>query len=155
MAGIGATKLTADAAVTILDAATGTTGSGPTDKPYCLVKVKVDPAVNIWVAMPTSAWNGRFRSEGGGVYAGSVGVAADSVRQGFVGVQTDTGHSSFFLSGAFGMLSPGIPNTPLQTDFAYRSEHLMAVIGKQLVKAFYSQDPVRSSGTGSNGGRRL
>jgi len=155
MAGIGATTLTADAAVTILDAATGTTGSGPTDKPYCLVKVKVDPAVNIWVAMPTSAWNGRFRSEGGGVYAGSVGVAADSVRQGFVGVQTDTGHSSFILSGAFGMLSPGLPNTPLQTDFAHRSEHLMAVIGKQLVKAFYSQDPVRSYWYGcSTGGRQ-
>jgi len=155
MAGIGATKLTADAAVTILDVSTGTTGSTATDKPYCLVKVKVDPQVNIWVALPTSAWNGRFRSEGGGVYAGSVGVAADSVKQGFVGVQTDTGHSSFFLSGAFGMLSPGVANTQLQTDFAYRSEHLMAVIGKQLVKAYYAQDPVRSYWYGcSTGGRQ-
>lgn len=155
MAGIGATKLTADDTVTILDAATGTTGTGATDKPYCLVKVKVAQAINIWVAMPTSAWNGRFRSEGGGVYAGSVGVAADSVRQGFVGVQTDTGHASFILSGAFGMLSPGVPNIPLQTDFAYRSEHLMAVIGKQLVKAFYTQDPVRSYWYGcSTGGRQ-
>jgi hypothetical protein len=155
MAGIGATTLTADAAVTILDVSTGTTGSTATDKPYCLVKVKVDPQVNIWVAMPTSAWNGRFRSEGGGVYAGSVGVAADSVKQGFVGVQTDTGHSSFILSGAFGMLSPGVPNTQLQTDFAYRSEHLMAVIGKQLVKAYYAQDPVRSYWYGcSTGGRQ-
>jgi hypothetical protein len=155
MAGIGATTLTADDTVTILDAATGTTGTGPTDKPYCLVKVKVAQAINIWVAMPTSAWNGRFRSEGGGVYVGSVGVAADSVRQGFVGVQTDTGHSSFILSGAFGMLSPGVPNTALQTDFAYRSEHLMAVIGKQLVKAYYSQDPVRSYWYGcSTGGRQ-
>lgn len=155
MAGIGATKLTADAAVTILDVSTGTTGSTATDKPYCLVKVKVDPQINIWVALPTTAWNGRFRSEGGGVYAGSVGVAVDSVKQGFVGVQTDTGHSSFFLSGAFGMLSPGVPNTQLQTDFAYRSEHLMAVVGKQLVKAYYAQDPVRSYWYGcSTGGRQ-
>jgi pimeloyl-ACP methyl ester carboxylesterase len=155
MAGIGASKLTADAAVTILDVSAGTTGSLPTDKPYCLVKVKVDQQINIWVAMPTSAWNGRFRSEGGGVYAGTVGIAADSVKQGFVGVQTDTGHAGSPLSGAFGMLSPGLPNTALQTDFAYRSEHLMAVIGKQLVKAYYGQDPVRSYWFGcSTGGRQ-
>ena len=155
MAGIGAAVLTADAPVTILDVSTGTTGTGPSDKSYCLVKVKVDPQVNIWVAMPTSAWNGRLRSEGGGVYAGSVGVAADSVRQGFAGVQTDTGHSGFFLSGAFGMLSPGVPNTQLQMDFAHRSEHLMAVIGKQLVKAFYSRDAIRSYWYGcSTGGRQ-
>lgn len=154
MTGIGATKLTADAAVTILDAATGTTGSGARDKPYCLVKVKVDTAINIWVAMPTSGWNGRFRSEGGGGYAGSVGVATDSVRQGFVGVQTDTGHVAS-AGGTFGMLSPGVANVALQTDFAYRSEHLMAVIGKQLVKAFYGQDPVRSYWYGcSTGGRQ-
>lgn len=162
MAGIGATKLTADDAVTILDAATGTTGTGATDRPYCLVKVKVAQAINIWVAMPTSAWNGRFRSEGGGVYVGSVSVAADSVKQGFVGVTTDTGHTSSIpppfpalLDGSFGMASPGVANVPLQTDFAYRSEHLMAVIGKQLVKAFYSQDPVRSYWYGcSTGGRQ-
>ena len=155
MAGIGASKLTADAAATILDVSAGTTGSTATDKPYCLVKVKVDQQINIWVAMPTSAWNGRFRSEGGGVYAGVVGVATDSVKQGFVGVQTDTGHAGSPLSGAFGMLSPGVPNTALQTDFAYRSEHLMAVIGKQLVKAYYGQDPVRSYWYGcSTGGRQ-
>ena len=162
MAGIGATRLTADDTVTILDAATGTTGSGPADKPYCLVKVKVAQAINIWVAMPTSAWNGRFRSEGGGVYVGSVGVANDSVKQGFVGATTDTGHTSTifppalaFLDGSFGMASPGVANTALQTDFAFRSEHLMAVIGKQLVKAFYAQDPVRSYWYGcSTGGRQ-
>jgi pimeloyl-ACP methyl ester carboxylesterase len=154
-AGIGATVLTADAPVTILDVSTGTTGAGPADKPYCLVKVKVDPAVNIWVALPTAAWNGRFRSEGGGVYAGTVGVAADSIRQGFVGVQTDTGHAGSPLSGAFGMLSPGVANTQLQEDFAHRSEHLMAVVGKQLVKAYYGRDPVRSYWFGcSTGGRQ-
>jgi pimeloyl-ACP methyl ester carboxylesterase len=133
---------------------TGTTGTTAADIPYCLVKVKVDPQVNIWVAMPTGPnWNGRFRSEGGGGYAGSVGVALDSVRQGFVGVQTDTGHTG--SSGDFGMLSPGVPNTQLQTDFANRSLHLMAVVGKQLTKAFYDQDPVRSYWYGcSTGGRQ-
>lgn len=157
MQGIGATKLTADAPASILEVITGTTGTTATDKPYCLVKVKVDQAVNIWVSMPTAAWNGRFRAEGNGVYAGSaqLGAAPDSVRQGFAGATTDTGHEGFFLSGAFGMASPGQPNTALQIDFAYRSEHLMAVIGKQLVKAFYGEDPVRSYWYGcSTGGRQ-
>jgi pimeloyl-ACP methyl ester carboxylesterase len=160
MAGIGATALTADAPVTILDVSTGTTGTGSSDKPYCLIKVKVDPQVNIWVAMPTEKnWNGRLRAEGGGAYQGIVGIAADSVRQGFIGMQTDTGHTGTgflpFLDGSFGMSSPGVANTQLQTDFAHRSEHLMAVVGKQLAKAFYGQAPVRTYWYGcSTGGRQ-
>jgi pimeloyl-ACP methyl ester carboxylesterase len=157
MQGIGATALTADAPVTVLEVSSGTTGSAATDKAYCLVKVKVDPQVNVWVSLPAAAWNGRFRAEGNGVYAGAAQLApaVDSVRQGFAGAKTDTGHPDFFLSGAFGMLSPGKPNTQLQTDFAHRSEHLMAVIGKQLVKSFYGQDPVRSYWYGcSTGGRQ-
>jgi pimeloyl-ACP methyl ester carboxylesterase len=157
MQGIGAAALSADAHVTVLDVSTGTTGSAASDKQYCLVKVKVDPQVNIWVSLPMSAWNGRFRAEGNGVFAGDsqLGPAVDSVRQGFVGTKTDTGHTGFFLSGAFGMLAPGQPNTQLQTDFAYRSEHLMAVIGKQVAKAFYDQDPLRSYWYGcSTGGRQ-
>jgi pimeloyl-ACP methyl ester carboxylesterase len=157
MQGIGSTLLTADAGVAILDVSTGATGTTATDKTYCLVKVKVDPQVNIWVSMPTAAWNRRFRAEGNGVYAGDsqLAPASDSVRQGFVGVKTDTGHTGSFLSGAFGMSAPGQPNVQLQTDFAYRSEHLMAVIGKQLASAYYGQDPVRSYWYGcSTGGRQ-
>lgn len=157
MAGIGAATLTADAPVTVLEVSTGSTGTGPTDRPYCLVKVLIDPAVNVWVSLPTSNWNGRFRAEGNGVYAGNtqLGVATDSVRQGFVGVKTDTGHTGSPLSGAFGMLSPGNPNVPAQEDFAHRSMHLMAVVGKQLTRAYYARDPVRSYWYGcSTGGRQ-
>ena len=38
-------------------------------------------------------WNGRLQSEGGGGYAGSVGVPTGSIAGGYVGVQTDTGHT--------------------------------------------------------------
>lgn len=93
--GLGATRLTADAAVTVLDVSTGRTGPGTNDREYCLVKTRVGDNVNIWVALPTSQWNGRLRSEGNGVYAGAsqLVVPTDSVRQGFVGVKTDTGHA--------------------------------------------------------------
>lgn len=157
LADLGATPLTADATVSVLDVSTGSTGSGTNDREYCLVKVKVAPEVNIWVTLPSTSWNGRFRAEGNGVYAGDaqLGVATDSVRQGFVGAKTDTGHAGFFLSGAFGMLSPGQANTQAQEDFAHRAMHLMAVVGKQLAKAYYSQDPIRSYWYGcSTGGRQ-
>ena len=146
--GIGAVTLVADAPVTILDATEETAVSGV---PYCLVKVLVEEAINIWVGLPMDGeWNGRLQSEGGGVYCGIVSNP-QSVSQGYVGVTTDTGHEGFIppgfppffavLDGSFGMLAPGVPNYDLQIDFSYRSIHLMAVIGKQLIQEFYDQQP--------------
>jgi hypothetical protein len=148
-----------DTSVTITSVSTGTTGGIP----YCLVKLLVKPAINIWVGLPTGGnWNGRLQSEGGGGYAGSVGTATGSIAARYIGVQTDTGHTGG--SGTFGCVnncagatqaSPGIMDKQLQTDFAYRSEHLMAVLGKQLAQAFYGQLPVYSYWNGcSTGGRQ-
>lgn len=152
MTGIGAATLLADAPVTILEASTGTAGTVP----YCLVKARVAQAVNIWVTLPMGGkWNGDLRSQGGGVFAGSVGAETNAAALGYMGIQTDTGHSAFFLDGSFAMASPGVANTALMEDFAYRSEHLMAVLGKQLAKAFYGQAPNKSYWFGcSTGGRQ-
>ena len=143
MDGIGSVELYADGPpVTILDATEETTTNGV---PYCLVKVLVPEAINIWVGLPMEGmWNERLQSLGGGVYCGSVSAPTGAVSGGYVGISTDTGHSGFILDGSFGMLEPGVPNIPLQIDFSYRSLHLMAVIGKQLIEAFYGQPPVYS-----------
>jgi hypothetical protein len=139
MAGIGAARLDAEGAA-IVDVGPGPAGRGVTPPPYCLVKVRVPQAINIWVGLPMDGkWNGRLQSVGGGGYAGTVTAPAAAVAAGFVGVMTDTGHEGG--DGRFGMLEPGKPNVALQTDFAYRSEHLMAVVGKQLARAFYEQQP--------------
>jgi hypothetical protein len=174
MAGIGSAHLTSDiptlptttppndSSATITSVSTGTTAA-PASAPYCLVKVLIPPAINIWVGLPTGGqWNGRLQSEGGGGYAGSVGVATGSINGGYIGIQTDTGHTGG--SGTFGCVNnctgnnaanPGTPDVQLQTDFAYRSEHEMAVIGKQLAQAFYGQQPVFSYWNGcSTGGRQ-
>jgi hypothetical protein len=127
---------------------------------YCLVKVLVPEAINMWVGLPMDgSWNGRWQSVGGGGYAGTVGPPNDALRAGYAAGTTDTGHAGAgpFAAGdgKFGMLEPGKPNTALQIDFAYRSEHLMAVIGKQLVEAFYGQAPPYSYWNGcSTGGRQ-
>ena len=148
-----------DTSVTITSVSTGTTGGIP----YCLVKLLVKPAINIWVGLPMGGtWNRRLQSEGGGGYAGSVGIPTGSIAAGYIGVQTDTGHTGG--SGSFGCVndcagatqaSPGMMDKQRQSDFAYRSEHLMASLGKQLAQAFYGQLPVYSYWNGcSTGGRQ-
>jgi len=176
-AGIGSVTLVADGpAVTITSVSTGVAGSGATAVPYCLVKVLVPQAINIWVGLPMDGkWNGRWQSVGGGVYAGQAQLVppTDALRGGYAAAVTDTGHAGgpprfppflSFLDGSFGCVNncvgnstanPGQPDTQLQVDFAARSEHMMAVIGKQLVKAFYSEPPVYSYWNGcSTGGRQ-
>lgn len=159
-AGIGTVRLEADGPpVSILSVAAGTADTVT----YCLVKVLVPQAINIWVGLPMDgAWNGRWQSVGGGGYAGSVAAPTDALRNGYAAASTDTGHAGgrpdlpfAGADGSFGMLAPGMPNAALQVDFAYRSQHLMAVIGKQLVEAFYGQAPQYSYWNGcSTGGRQ-
>lgn len=152
-AGIGSAMLTADGVkATITSVTTGKAG----EVDYCLVKVLVPQAVNIWVGLPMGgAWNGRWQSVGGGVYAGAANVPNEALREGYAAATTDTGHSSNALSGSFGMLERGKPNIELQEDFATRSLHLMAVVGKQLVQNFYGEAPKFSYWNGcSTGGRQ-
>jgi len=163
-AGIGSVRLFADGPpVTIEAVSMEMAGAGASAVPYCLVKVLVPSAIHIWVGLPTDGkWNGRWQSLGGGGYAGSTALPTGAVLGGYAGATTDTGHKGGradlpvpILDGSFGMLSPGVPNVPAQVDFAWRSEHLMAVVGKQLVRAFYGQPPSYSYWNGcSTGGRQ-
>ena len=155
-AGIGSVRLIADGpTATILEISSAIAGSDAAAVPYCLVKVLVPQAINLWIGLPMdSKWNGKLQSVGGGGYAGVVAVPTAAILGGFVGVSTDTGHSAQ-AGGSFGLLSPGKPNTPLQIDFAYRSEHLMSVIGRQLTQAFYGKPPSYAYWNGcSTGGRQ-
>ncbi|MCI0432821.1 MAG: tannase/feruloyl esterase family alpha/beta hydrolase, partial [Gemmatimonadetes bacterium] len=149
--------------VTIESVSMETAGSGASAVPYCLVKVLVPQAIHIWVGLPMEdKWNGRWQSLGGGGYAGITAPPTAAVLGGYAGATTDTGHTGGRpdlpippLDGSFGMLAPGVPNVPLQIDFAYRSEHLMAVIGRQLVRAFYGKPASYSYWNGcSTGGRQ-
>lgn len=125
--GIGSASLAADGVVpTIASITTGvaTARGSTTGVSYCLVKVLVPQTINIWTALPTGgAWNGRWQSVGGGVYAGAATVPTEALLAGYAAATTDTGHATNALSGAFGMLKPGEPNVTLQRDFATRSLH--------------------------------
>jgi hypothetical protein len=116
--------------------------------------VLVQPAINIWVGLPADgSYNERFMALGGGGFVGSVGEPTQAVQAGYAGATTDTGHKG--SSGSFGMLKPGLPDVQLQTDFGWRSEHMMAVVSKQLIQIFYGKPPTFSYWNGcSTGGRQ-
>lgn len=148
--------------VTVLSASLATTKSSSSPmsaRPspsvsYCLVKVLVMPAINIWVGLPADgSWNKRLMVLGGGGFVGSVSAPIAAVKIGFAGASTDTGHKG--STGSFGMLKPGIPNMQAQTDFGWRSEHLMATVTKQLIRLYYGESPKFSYWNGcSTGGRQ-
>jgi hypothetical protein len=45
------------------------------------------------------------------------------------------------MVGAFAMRAPGVPDLARQNDFAHRSAHLMAVVGRQVASVFYGHSP--------------
>lgn len=151
VASFEAAAIVADAPVEITSAAIEHLPDG--GPRYCLVRLKVGGNVNIAAGLPMDGrWNGHLQAEGVGGYGGRANPPVRSVARGFLGVQTDTGHPAASrdpdegvaadwrdTTGAFAMLSPGVPNRTLQQDFAHRSSHLMAVAAKQLAQAFYGR----------------
>jgi feruloyl esterase len=123
---------------------------------FCRVVVEdrptADSDIRIEVWLPASAWNGKFRGQGNGGFAGeidyrSLGLA---VLQGYASAATDTGHAGEGTNAAWAL---GHPEKII--DFAYRAIHEMTVVGKATVKAFYGDAPQHSYFANcSNGGRQ-
>ncbi len=110
--------------------------------------------VTIWIAIPTSNWNGRFLGTGGG---GFVGGSAAGVNQpvalGYASGATDTGHAGG--SGSFGLDANGHLNWQAIRDNAHVGVHEMTVTGKALTQAMYGVAPKYSYWNGcSTGGRQ-
>ena len=123
---------------------------------FCRVTAQAKPSadsdIKIEVWMPGSGWNGKFRGQGNGGFAGeidyrSLGLA---IAQGYATAGTDTGHAA---DGTDARWALGHPEKII--DFAYRAIHEMTVVGKATVTAFYSDKPQHSYfASCSNGGRQ-
>jgi len=115
-------------------------------------KPTTDSDIKIEVWLPTSGWNGKFRGQGNGGFAGeidyrSLGLA---VLQGYASAATDTGHAAEGTNAAWAL---GHPEKIV--DFAYRAIHEMTVVGKAATKAFYGDGAKHSYFANcSNGGRQ-
>ncbi|SCF23300.1 Tannase and feruloyl esterase [Micromonospora chokoriensis] len=133
---------------------------------WCDINVVVthpgaNDTVTIKVSLPQDArnWNGRFQATGGSAY--SAGDLSDlsvplisAVKGGYVGAATDAGVKTG-LDASWGLTPDGEINTGLLTNFASRSVHDMAVIGKDVANKFYHRTVRYSYFTGcSTGGRQ-
>lgn len=123
---------------------------------FCRVVVEATPSadssIKIEVWMPSDGWNGRFRGQGNGGFAGEIdyrrlGLA---VQQKYASAATDTGHSA---GGTDARWALGHPEKVV--DFGYRAIHEMTQIAKTVINAFYGNNAQRSYFDNcSNGGRQ-
>lgn len=136
---------------------------------YCDVSVVLThpgagDRVTVKVSLPQdrSHWNGRFQATGGSAYlAGDLnGIIAtpllDGVKNGYATAATDAGVGQQPTDVSDWALTPaGMVNRPLLQNFASRSLHDLAVVGKSVTAAFYDRDVPYSYWNGcSTGGRQ-
>jgi Tannase and feruloyl esterase len=117
-----------------------------------VAKPGADSEIRIEVWMPATGWNGKFRGQGNGGFAGEIGYGAlaEAVAQGYATAATDTGHAAVGTDATWAL---GHPEKIV--DFAYRAIHEMTVTGKAAVKAFYGDAQKRAFfASCSNGGRQ-
>jgi hypothetical protein len=123
---------------------------------FCRITLDAKPSpdsdIKIEVWLPASGWNGKFRGQGNGGFAGEIDyrTLALAVAQGYASAATDTGHAAEGTNATWAL---GHPEKII--DFAYRAIHEMTVIGKATVKAFYGAAPQHAYFANcSNGGRQ-
>lgn len=110
--------------------------------------------IKIWLAIPTSNWNGRFLGNGGGGFVGGSAAGVNAgVALGYASGSTDTGHEGG--SGSFALDANGRLNWQSIRDNAHVGIHEMTVTGKALTQAMYGAAPRYSYWLGcSTGGRQ-
>ena len=129
---------------------------------FCRVMVTDTPTgdsdIKTEVWLPVEGWNGRYRAEGNGGFAGQIdyeGMAV-AVTQGYATSGTDTGHVD--TSANTGHIDDGpkfaLGHPEKVKDFGWRAVHDMTVQTKVLVKAFYGKAAEHAYFTScSDGGR--
>lgn len=123
---------------------------------FCRVALRDKPTadsdIKIEVWLPMSGWNGRFRGQGNGGFAGQISYAGlgVAVQQGYATAATDTGHAADGTDASWAL---GHPEKIV--DFGHRAIHEMTALGKAIAKAFYGDSPKHAYfASCSNGGRQ-
>jgi len=123
---------------------------------FCRVQATITPAkdssIKVEVWLPLTGWNGKYRGEGNGGFAGYIyypGLAT-SISEGYASASTDTGHAGSPIDASW-----ALGHADRIVDFGWRAIHEMTVKAKAIIQAFYGEAPKRSYFTGcSNGGRQ-
>jgi len=116
---------------------------------YCQIEGGVETVILFEIAMPTTAWNGRFFYVGGGGYNGNIPNMTHALARGFAATSTDTGHRGEHWDAS------ALYNDPqAQLNYAHRGAHLVTAVAKEVVAAYYEEAAEKSYFLGcSNGGK--
>ncbi|HEY3471376.1 MAG TPA: tannase/feruloyl esterase family alpha/beta hydrolase [Amycolatopsis sp.] len=128
---------------------------------YCQITVTLTHSgsdhVKVAVALPETGWTGRLQALGGSAYAaGEFGAPfVQAVKNGYTAVTTDAGVSLNGLDTTWALTADGKVDQTLLTNFATRSVHEEALIGKAVTERYYHRPVTYSYWTGcSTGGRQ-
>jgi feruloyl esterase len=128
--------------------------AAPGDPQYCALTGHIATNIGFEVLLPTTTWHGRYLQIGCGGLCGNIGLNAPqstdfpALADGyFVVASQDEGHS--------GMSNAWFSNATQRVDFAYLSDHDLAVVSKGLAAKFYGKPPKYSYFDGcSQGGHQ-
>jgi feruloyl esterase len=123
--------------------------------PFCRIAATLQPTpdsnIKIELWMPEKDWNGKFLGTGNGGGAGKLAYRslALGLRRGFATANTDMGTSP--------NADAVVGHPERWADFGYRSTHVMTVVSKQIVLAFYNkpQSHAYFVGCSTGGGQGL
>ena len=123
---------------------------------FCRVMATLKPApdsdIKIEIWLPLTGWNGKYRGQGNGGFAGTItypGMAV-AIAEGYATASTDTGHAATAADSSWAL---GHPDKIV--DFGWRAIHEMTVKAKAVIQAFYGEQPKQSYFSAcSNGGRQ-
>ncbi|MGD0731991.1 MAG: tannase/feruloyl esterase family alpha/beta hydrolase [Terracidiphilus sp.] len=124
---------------------------------FCRVAATLSPTpdsyIRIEVWLPTAGWNGKYEGTGNGGFAGKIGYGSlgGGLRRGYAVANTDMGtsHPADVTPDVF------IGHPEKWADWGWRATHEMTVVAKQIVIAYYGQEPKPSYFVGcSTGGEQ-
>ena len=120
---------------------------------FCRVAATLNPStdsdIKIEVWLPVEGWNGKYRGQGNGGFAGTISfeAMAAAVKLGYATAGTDTGHTGNDASWALG-------HPEKVVDFGWRAIHEMTLKAKALIESYYGSGPKQSYFSAcSDGGR--
>ncbi len=123
---------------------------------FCRIAATIKPAkdsdIKIEVWLPLTGWNGKYRGEGNGGFAGQIIYSrmAVAIAEGYATASTDTGHAANGLDARWAL---GHPDKIV--DFGWRAIHEMTVKAKAIIQGYYGAAPKKSYFSAcSNGGRQ-
>lgn len=118
---------------------------------HCAVTGIIQPQIQFDIRLPVQGWNGRYFQVGCGGFCGTVNIqnCADAQAANYVVAAHNMGHVGMMTKDpVWGV------DQDLRADFAGRSTHAMAVVGKAIASTFYGAAPEFAYFRGcSTGGR--